>query len=284
MTNLTIYIFGIYQLQMMIRDSIGYLTPKNDQAFKKDAYLKRAETFNILQGEGSPFAHFVTLNKEQSVKLLENLKDFGTDIYSSESTIFRVTGDVVEVDAGQHLKVYDMAIGLYQTFVDIINGYFTYAKENEELDPRLVTLVSIDEYYTRSLAHYALSTDLVKLFKEYSEARSKDKDPNSPVAKFINEDIVKIIGLINFLEKHNKVTNAVYKDMTDKVHAFIEYIAGKRQLPEGKTFPEIFVELKEATLKTLQDAEIKWREAFIPIANEHAAAMEKQRRKQQDLA
>lgn len=279
MTTVTAYIFGIYQLSMMVRDAIAYVAPQGQKTFAKEAYERRAQTFKLLTGEGSPFAHFVSINKDKAEKLLTNLEEFRIDVYSPESTIFRVVGETVEVDNSQHIRVYDMAIGIYQTFSDILKGYLNFGETNPDFDKRINTLVAEDEYYFRSLAHYALVNDLFKLFTEYSEARHRDKSEDNPVAKFINEDIKKVIGFINFLDKHNKVKSNTYKLMTDGVKAFIENMSGQRELPPGKNFPEVFNELNALVLKTLQDAEGKWRDIFMPIAREHAEMLNKQERK-----
>lgn len=279
MTTITAYIFGIYQLSMMIRDVLGYVAPQGEKKFSKDAYERRSKTFELLSGEGSPFAHFISINKDKSEKLVGNLSEFQKDIYSSESLIFRVVGDFVEVDASQHLRVYDMTIGIYQTFSDILKGYLQFGEQNPEFDKRVATLIREDEYYFRSLAHFALVNDLFKLFKEYSDARNRDKSDDNPVAKFINEDIKKIVGFINFLEKHNTIKNVTYKLMTDNVKAFIENMSGQRELPAGKNFPEVFNELNAMCLKTLQDAEAKWRDLFLPLAREHADMLNNNERK-----
>ncbi|MFA5659805.1 MAG: hypothetical protein WC968_00145 [Bacilli bacterium] len=279
MTTITAYIFGIYQLSMMVRDVLGYVAPQGEKKFSKDAYERRSKTFELLSGEGSPFAHFVSINKDKSEKLVGNLSEFQKDIYSSESLIFRVVGDFVEVDASQHLRVYDMTIGIYQTFSDILKGYLQFGEQNPEFDKRVATLIREDEYYFRSLAHFALVNDLFKLFKEYSDARNRDKSDDNPVAKFINEDIKKVVGFINFLDKHNTIKNVTYKLMTDNVKAFIENMSGQRELPAGKNFPEVFNELNAMCLKTLQDAEAKWRDLFLPLAREHADMLNNNERK-----
>lgn len=285
MTNVTMYVFGLYQLTMVIRDAVGYLTPHGDKKLSREAYERRVKTFEVLTGEGSPFAHFVSINKEQSEKLLSNLEEFKNDVYSSKSTIFRVSGDFVEVDAAQHIRVYDMTLGIFQTFSDILQGYLKFGENNPDFDKRMVDVINAEEYYFRALAHYALAADLIKLFREYSEARSKDQSADNPIAKFINEDIMKLVSFINFLEKHNKVKNLTYKTMTDGVKAFIENISGRRELPAGKTFPNVFEDLHNLTLHTLQDAEGKWKDIFLPLAKDHHTEIQKHERKNpEDLA
>ncbi len=285
MTNLALHIFGIYQVSILIRDSLGYLAPKGDRKFSKDAYLNRAESFKLLRQEGTPFAFFVSQNKDKADKLVSNLNEFEMEVYSPESRIFRVVGDFVEVDASQHLRVYEMALGINQTMLDILAGFLINTKNDPAFDPRLIALVDAEEYFYRSLAHYGLANDLVKLFKEYSEARAQNNTPDNPVAKFINEDIVRVINLIRFLAKYNKVKNTTYKHMTDQVNAFIEQIAGQRDLDAGKTFPQVFEELIETTFGAVRDSEQKLQAVLIPLVEEHRIHDKEQERKNpQDLA
>lgn len=285
MTNLALHIFGIYQISILVRDSLGYLAPKGNRNFSKDAYLNRAESFKLLRAEGSPFAFFVSQNAEKAEKLLSNLNEFEQDVYSPESRIFRVVGDYVEVDASQHLRVYEMALGINQTMLDILYGFLHNTKDDPAFDKRLIDLVAAEEYFYRSLAHYALANDLIKLFKEYSEARAQNNSPDNPIAKFINEDIVRVINLIRFLSKYNKVKNTTYKSMTDAVNAFIEQIAGQRDLEEGKTFPQVFESLVEITFGAVRDSEAKLQAILLPLVQEHREHDKKYERKNpEDLA
>lgn len=285
MTNLTLHIFGIYQLSMLVRDSLGYLAPKGERNFSKDAYLHRVKSFELLRKDGTPFGFFVSQNKEKAEKLVSNLDEFASEVYSTESRIFRVSGDFVEVDASQHLRVYEMALGINQTLIDILNGFVAHNRGQEQFEERLVTLLEAEEYYYRALAHYALANDLIKLFKEYSEARAQDNSKDNPVAKFINEDIIRVINLVRFLAKYNKVKNTTYKNMTDLFNAFIEQIAGQRDLEEGKTFPQLFNDLVDMTFKTLQDAEQKFQVVLMPFINEQQKLeKENERKNPEDLA
>lgn len=266
MNQVTQYILGLYQISMIIRDTLSYVAPRKETAFSKEIYDHRAHSLEILTADGSPFAHFVSINEEKAKKLQENINEFKTEMYSSESRIFKVVGDSIEVDDKMHFRVFEMSVGIYQTLLDILHGYLKFAADNNNLELGIDELINADEYFFRSLAYFSLTNDIFNLFKEFSMAMQEHKGEPNPVAKFINEDINKMIHLIVFLNKHNKVTNLTYKKMTDLTNAFIEHMTGKRQLPEGKNFPELFKELNEFQLKTLQDAESKWRTLFLPIA------------------
>ena len=279
MNQVTQYILGIYQINMIIRDTVSYVAPRKEQSFSKEIYEHRGRSLELLTAEGSPFAHFVSINKEKADKLVENINEFKKEMYSPESRVFRVVGEGIEVDDKMHHRVYEMAIGIYQTLLDVLGGYIKYAKDNDQLELRIEELVAADEYFFRSLSYFALINDIFKLFKEFSDAMQQHKGEPNPIAKFINEDINKMVQLIAFMNKHNRVTNLTYKKMTDLTNAFIEHMGGQRQLPEGKNFPELFNELNEFALKTLQDAETNWRTIFLPVAKAHQEEMKKNERK-----
>jgi len=282
MNQVTQYILGIYQINMIIRDTVSYVAPRKEQSFSKEIYEHRGRSLELLTAEGSPFAHFVSINKEKADKLVENINEFKKEMYSPESRVFRVVGEGIEVDDKMHHRVYEMAIGIYQTLLDVLGGYIKYAKDNDQLELRIEELVAADEYFFRSLSYFALINDIFKLFKEFSDAMQQHKGEPNPIAKFINEDINKMVQLIAFMNKHNRVTNLTYKKMTDLTNAFIEHMGGQRQLPEGKNFPELFTELNEFALKTLQDAETNWRTIFLPVAKAHQEEMKKNERKNKE--
>lgn len=269
MNAITQYILGIYQLNMIVRDTIGYLVPRGENKYDKGTFEHRRRSLALLTGEGSPFAHFLSINQDKAEKLQSNIDDFINEIYGNDATIIRIVGENVEVDDGQHIRVYEMAVGIYQTLLDILNGYLKYAREQKQEDHRVEEVIAADEYYFRALSHYAMINDLFKLFREFSDAMRAHNGDQNPVAKFINDDITKIANLIAFEDKYNKVKHASYNKMVDLSKAFLESMSGKRALPEGRNFPDLFKELNEFSLKTLQEAEGAWRTSFMPIAKEY---------------
>ena len=201
MNQVTQYILGIYQINMIIRDTVSYVAPRKEQSFSKEIYEHRGRSLELLTAEGSPFAHFVSINKEKADKLVENINEFKKEMYSPESRVFRVVGEGIEVDDKMHHRVYEMAIGIYQTLLDVLGGYIKYAKDNDQLELRIEELVAADEYFFRSLSYFALINDIFKLFKEFSDAMQQHKGEPNPIAKFINEDINKMVQLIDVYKR-----------------------------------------------------------------------------------
>lgn len=269
MNATTQYIMGIYQLNLLFRDTLGYLAPKRDDKFTKDLYLQRGENIRRLISEGSPFSNFLKNNAANSTKISDNINDFLETVYSEQSTIFRVVGELVEVDHSQHIRVYEMIMGIYQTLEDILYGYLNHAKETNTFEQEIADAISQDEYFFRSLATYTLSNDMFKLFREYSDAMRSANGQANPIANFISEDLKKVLNLIKFQEKHNKVTIARYKENEEKVNLFINYMTGQTPLPAGSNFETLFTELNEFVFKTLQEAEMMWRDKFVPLFNEY---------------
>jgi regulator of cell morphogenesis and NO signaling len=81
-----------------------------------------------------------------------------------------------------------------------------------------------------------------RFFDEYNKARNEAKGEETPAARFIGNDISAMIQNIKFVRANAKLTNAVYKNMEDKVVALTEYMTGRRDLPAGKRFTDVMRE------------------------------------------
>ena len=129
-----------------------------------------------------------------------------------------------------------MVVGLFQTVEDILQGYLNHAKKTNTYEESLEKAINSNEYYFRTLSHLVIVHDLIKAFNEFQVAMRESKGEPSPVANFINDDITKYYGFIAFQKKHNRVKDASYHEMLDKVNMLVQAMSGKRSLPEGTTF------------------------------------------------
>ncbi len=273
MNNTSVFIFGIYQISLHVRDTLHYTAPNKAETFLATQYLNRSESLRRLIGPNTPFAAFLKANEEKAQAISDNINTFLTEIYSDESRALRVVGDLVEVDEKQHLLIYDMTFGIFQTLDDIMRGYIAHSKKEETYEVKMEDAINYNEYFFRAVANYVLVNDLIKYFREYGQAMHEAKGEANPIAQFISEDIKKLISYLNFVDKHNKVKDVVYWESADTVKAFVDQITGKRALPEGKRFDDIFNEVREKTFKTVVDAEAKWQKVFIPLHKEYVQLM-----------
>ncbi len=273
MNNTSIFIFGIYQLSLHIRDTLHYTAPNKAETFLAAQHANRAKSMERLMAEGSPFSAFLKANEEKAKTIKEHLDTFMQELYSDDTRILRVVGDLVEVDEKQHIRIYDMTFGIFQTLDDIMRGYIAHSKKEETYEVKMEDAVNYNEYFFRAVANYVLVNDLIKYFREYGQAMHEAKGEMNPVAQFISEDIKKLISYVHFVDQHNKVKDNVYWETADIVKAFVDQITGKRALPSGKRFDDIFNEVREKTFQTVLDAEAKWQKVFTPLHKEYVQIM-----------
>lgn len=273
MNQTTYYVFGIYQLNLLLRDSLEYMVP--NRQFSAEMYDKRREGFLALTSENSPLGRFLAQNQEKAETINTSFKNFVEQVYSDNATIVRKIDNSIEVDKALHLQFYEMVSGIFQTIEDILFGYIAHAKKENQLEEILEKAVYSNEVYFRSLSYFALSLDIVDKFNEYQVAFRESKGQPSPASNFINEEIGKLVGILGFHKKHSKITDVSFNEMTDKVNAMIETIAGKRKLPEGVTFPDLFKQTREVTLLQLQKSEVDFKTVFAPILKEYVELTKK---------
>lgn len=267
MNQTTHYILGIYQINLILRDSLEYMMPNKE--FKLEAYNHRERGLKSLLNENAPFGQFVKNNGEKAEEVMKNLQRFYDEVYGENSSIVKVHGDKVEVDASKHTIFYEMVVGIFQTIEDIMQGFLKHARENGTYEEYLEKAINSNEYFFRAASHLVIVHDLIKLFNEFQVAYREAKGEKSPVVNFINDDINKYFGFILFQKKHNRVKDASYHAMLDKVMMLIEAMNGRRQLPEGVTFPSLFSDVEQAILKEVEKSEVLWKTDFAPLIKDY---------------
>ncbi|MCH3976430.1 MAG: hypothetical protein LKF69_03720 [Bacilli bacterium] len=273
MNNVNSYILGIYQVALIVRDSLEY-TVRN-RAHEVKAYEERKKGLDILLAEGAPLPQFVKANGEKSGKVLENLHNFQESIYSDKSTIVKVAAEGIRVDDNQHLTVYEQIVGIYQTLIDILQGYIGYTKKENLYDERVDKLVYLDEKFFRVYSILNIVGDIVISFNEFNKLMNEQKGKPSPLSNFVVEDMRKLYGLVLFEKKHNRIVEADFNAAFDQCMALVESMEGKRALPDGKKFPDLFKETNQAVVALLGPAETAWRDQFRVLMAEALSAASK---------
>ena len=82
----------------------------------KALYEQRMNVLKTGIESGSALGNFLDNNKEQGDKIREKLKEFLADMYSTDSTVIKLTEDgLVRVDHTQHVKIFDEVVGLQES-------------------------------------------------------------------------------------------------------------------------------------------------------------------------
>ena len=106
--------------------------------------------------------------------------------------------------------------------------------------------------YFRSLSYFAITIDIVEKFNEFQTAFRESKGQPSPASNFINEEIGKLVGILGFIKNIRKLKTSLSMIWLIRLTPLLETIGGKRQLPEGMKFPDLFKATREVTLNQLQ--------------------------------
>lgn len=273
MNQTSYFVFGIFQLNLLLRDSMEYMVP--NRQFNVDMYEKRKEGFVALTEDKAPFGRFLAMNQEKAPKIKESFENFIDLVYSDNATIVRKIDNKLEIDNALHLQFYEMTAGLFQTIEDILYGYLSHAEKEKQFEEALAKAIYANEVYFRSLSYFAITMDIVDKFNEFQTAFRESQGQPSPASNFINEEIGKLVGILGFHKKHSKVKDVSYHEMVDKVNALLETIGGKRQLPEGVKFPDLFKATRDATLAQLQKSENEFKVHFGPVLGEYVELTKK---------
>lgn len=264
MNEITHFIFSIYHYSLMLRDTLEYMMSDRKE-FKIAVYNQRKAVLTGMLDNPSPLRHFLDQNKETGEKIAAQLHEFLDEVYGEDSTIVKVHGEQIEVDAAQHLAVYNYVIGLHETVSDIVRGYLNYAKGQNALEEDFEDMVEDDERLYRVIVYLTIFDDIVKTFAEFNQAMRETNGQPSPQSNFIVNDLRRYIGFIKFSAQHNKIKDPELLKLIDDVEKVFSYMEGKEKLPEGKDFGKVFDETKIYIKSLLAAYETKWRNSFTKV-------------------
>ena len=232
----------------------------DDISTQYEEQAKEGKLNNVLDDEGN-------LKPEPFNKLI---KDLISEIYSDDSTVVHLAEDGLRVDQAQHLKIYEYVIPVHEQIQRIIRTRIKYAKEKNILEPALEDLVNKDERMYRAVVFEVTSNDLEKLFVEFGKAMAESKGQPTPQSNFVQNDINRIVGLINFVRNNGDATiiDTDYHEVSDYYALTIDMVYHKRELPEGKHFKDIFAELHQKVRAYLNKTTQLWIAAFSPMEKE----------------
>lgn len=241
----------------LLRDTLEYCM-KRDK-YNVDAYkYKKNGLINELK-ISSPLSNVLKNNGEIGQKLNDKLNDFAETVYGDDSTILHLSDDGLRVDHAQHMALIEGVITLHEEVNQIIKTHIAYANKNGMHEDEMDKLISSDEDFYRAVVLFTLINELEFQFAEYNKTRSEAKGERTAASNFIEQDLGKLAGLFEFSRKQAIANDKNYTDVLDKVSAVFEMTAGKRQLPEGQKFVDVF---KEAELKAkdfISSSEVNYR-------------------------
>ena len=266
MNNFSLYTFRLYHYLLTLRDTMEY-TIKRDH--KAEVYESRKKILTENLEEGTPFGDFLKNNGEAGDKIREKVQEFIKNLYSEESTILVPSGDLVRVDVGQTVTLFDMTVGLTETLRDIVYQYIAYGQGNKEIDPMIVGLVSDDERMYRVVLSMLIMRSFEESFAEFQKVMAESQGKATPQSNFIvQNELVKYSGFLRFSRQHTRATDNETLDLLDETLKVIEMTEGRRQRPDNKGFKEIFDELNGKLNAAAAKFENTWKQTYTRVVQE----------------
>lgn len=265
MNQTSVVITTLLHYNVQVRDTLEYCLRKENYDINLFKEKKRSVLVEVEQN--TPLKNIINNSGENGEKLEKAIRDFYAEVYGDDSTILHLAEEGLRVDHNQHLAIYRHVLPIHENVNAMILGILNDAA-SKNIDVEQVKAVEdAEEAMYRGVCFLTLVQDLNRFFDEYNKARNEAKGEETAASRFIGNDISATIQNINFVRTNAKLTNPTYKNVEDKVVALMEYMTGRRDLPQGKRFPNVMGETVEAINLYVRDAEAKFRELYPACIN-----------------
>ena len=266
MNNFSLYTFRLYHYLLTLRDTMEY-SIKRDH--KVEVYENRKKILTENLEEGTPFGDFLKNNGEAGDEIKGKINEFLNNLYSADSTILVPSGELVRVDVGQMVTLFDMTVGLTETLRDIVYQYIAYGQERKEIDPMIVGLVADDERMYRIVLSMLVMRLFEESFAEFQKVMAESQGKQTPQSNFIvQNELVKYSGFLRFSRQHTRATDNETLDLLDETLKVIEMTEGRRQRPDNKGFKEIFDDLNNKLNTLAAKFEGVWKQTYTRVVQE----------------
>ena len=252
-----------------VRDTLEYCLKKDK--YDPNLFNEKKRSILVEVDQHTPLKDIIDHSGENGVKLEKSIRDFYATVYGDNSTILHLADDGLRVDHNQHLVIYENVMPIHENINYMILGVINDGHKKNLDIAEMEKLWKADEVMYRGVAFMTLVNDLIGLFNEFNKAMQESKGQPSPASNFIGKDLQTVINQINFVRANSKETDLVYKNMEDHINALMENMTGRRDLPEGKKFPDVMKETQDLINIYVRDAEAKFRALYVPAMNELVA-------------
>ena len=266
MQTISRVIVSLVYYNSLIRDTLEYTLPRDKYEVSFYDY-KRNGVVNEIK-VNSPLKVFIDNNGEKGQQLLKECEQFGENFYSDTSTVIKKVPEGIRVDHAQNIRIFEGVIPLHESLNNVIKIHEDYAEKNNFKDDRVVALLKADERFYRAVALMTLINEIRKQFEEFNKAMRETNGQPSPQSNFIQQDLNKLVGLINLVRNQATCTDDIYTNALDEIFKYIEMMTGKRDLPKGKNFQDVYNEIGIELSVFVEDAEKGWKETYEPMLKE----------------
>ena len=263
MNNYTAAIGSFIRYDMIVFNTLEY-TMKKDK-YDVEAYKARKEIIRNELEQNTPLHACLTNSGEAGEKLTAKINELLDIVYGDESTILKLSqdGSELHVDYSQCVTVFEQVLPIHEELRKIIEAHMNGSKKEEKMDePTYEDLIVKNEFFYRGMVNMLLLDQFDHLFAEYNKARNEAKGAITPQSNFIQNDISRVVNLFHFTRNNAVARSADYYEVIDPLFALIEMTGGRRDLPEGKNFGDVFTNVKQITREHANKWELAWKPAY----------------------
>lgn len=278
MNNYTAAIASFVRFDVVMFNTLEYAMKKDK--YDIQAYKARKEIITTEITQNTPLKNCLDNSGDAGKNLLEKINELLKTIYSDESTIVKLSQDGTElrVDYSQAITIFESVLPVHEEIRKIIAAHVAAAtKENKFDEETFPDVLNKEEYFYRGLVNMLMLDELDHQFAEYNKARQEAKGQITPQSNFIQNDINRLVKLFHLVRDSASARNEEYYQVIDPLFALIEMTGGRRDLPKGKNFGDMFVEVKKIAREKTAKWENEWKpayESFMKHFTEEIAKMQ----------
>lgn len=259
-------IVSLVYYNSLIRDTLEYTIHRDKFDVNFYNYKKNGIVNEPLLN--TPLKSFLDSNAEKGEELRKQILDYGETFYSDKSTVLRVDGDTIRVDHNQDVMIYEKTIPLHEQINAIIKIHERYAQEHNQVEESITKLLEADEKFYRAVVLFSLLNTIMRKFNEFNKEMREAHGEKGPAASFIEQELNTLVRMFYISKTNATCKNSEYTDALDLVEHLIEMMNGKRELPKGKNFNDVFAEANAKVNEFLILSEESWKLSYTPAVQE----------------
>ena len=261
MKNINQYNFDIIHVATHLRDTLEYVLPREHDA---KIFDQRRDVLTKGLSPETPLGKFLEANKDKFEGMMKLYNELLDDVYGENSTILTKTNDgKIRVDHSQHLRIYDLVVGIMEPLRDIIFFHVNLARRQNEQEAIIEELMPLDDRYYRLFSYLLMMQDFQKSFFEFQKVMGENQGKPSPQSNFIvQNELSHYARLLRDIRSHNHFTDNDSLDALDKCLQVVEMSEGRRDRRDNKNFPDLFKEALDQLNALVVLNGPKWQEAF----------------------
>ena len=276
MNNYTAAIASFVRFDVVVFNTLEYAMKKD--SYDVNAYRARKEIISTEINQNTPLKNCCANSGEAGENLLKKINELLDTIYSENSTIVKVSqdGQELRVDYSQAITIFEAVMPIHDEMRKIIGAHLQAASKEQKMDePSFIDVINKEEYFYRGLANMLMLEELDHQFAEYNKARQEAKGGITAQSNFIQNDINRLVTLFKVCRDNAMIRTADYYEVIDPLFALIEMTGGRRDLPEGKNFGDMFIEVKKQAREKTAKWEEAWKLVYDPFMKHFAEEVQK---------